>query len=148
MQSETFGRPLLSWYRFILALATGGQGSCKYMGVEGGGLPGNTEGSLGTWFMSTCSFSLIFSLSNSSSSAKASDRLNCFLRALPFPSVNKGNREGCEFNSGDKKYSLAHIKIDVCACVCIKCMWVYVHVCTHVYIFFFSFSFFFNSVWE
>lgn len=75
--------------------------------------------------------SLIPSLSNSSLSAKASDRLHYFLRALSFPSVRKGNWKGFGFSCLDLKKEkilliYIHIKIDVCVCVCTD---------TYVYIF-------------
>lgn len=126
-----------------------GRDSRKFTGAARVGGPARDGvGSPGTWFMSTRSSSLALSLSNSSSSAMASDRLNCFLRALSFPSVNKGNWEGFGFSSfGIKKkqkknpkrtpknflqtyrglFTYVHTHAHVCACTRI-----YFHPCLGV----------------
>ena len=73
--------------------------------------------------------------SNSSLSAKASDQLNCFLRALPFPSMNKGSWEGFGFFN-IKKYFLTHIYTDIknrCVCMCITCKYIYTHTYEHAH---------------
>ena len=87
--------------------------------------------------------------SNSSLSAKESDQLHCFLRALPFPSMNKGSWEGFGFFN-IKKY-LTHAYTDIknrCVCMCV-CIYIYIHIHTyervHTHIHIFSFV---NSVWE
>lgn len=72
------------------------------MEAPGGGPARDAAASPETWVMRTCP-SLAVNLSNSSASAEATARLNCFLRALSFPPVNKGNWEGLGFSSFDIK---------------------------------------------
>lgn len=63
--------------------------ACVNMGAPHARRLGARQGSLGTWLLSTWSFSFTFSLSNSSSSTEVSDRLNYCLRALSFLSEQR-----------------------------------------------------------